>query len=115
MEADALQRRLYDETIHVDRAGPATWHGPGQAIVYPVVVLKQPIDLHAWIRSVENGVIRALHDLMSAGFSLVTITQYLRPPPLHHPVARRAPRIVPDCYGRRGCERCERRAARLNK
>lgn len=48
--------------IHVDRAGSATWHGPGQIVVYPVVVLKQPIDLHAWIRSVESGVIRTVRD-----------------------------------------------------
>ena len=43
--------------IRVDRAGSATWHGPGQLVVYPVVRLREPVDLVAWIRSVERGVI----------------------------------------------------------
>lgn len=43
--------------IRVDRAGSATWHGPGQLVVYPVVRLREPVDLVAWIRAVERGVI----------------------------------------------------------
>ena len=31
---------------------------------------------------------QALHDLHAAGCDLVTITQYLRPTPRHHPVER---------------------------
>ncbi len=46
--------------IHVDRAGSATWHGPGQLVVYPVVRLKEPVDTVAWIRSVEKGVLDVL-------------------------------------------------------
>ena len=38
--------------IHVDRAGSATWHGPGQVVIYPIVRLREPVDLYAWIRSV---------------------------------------------------------------
>lgn len=48
--------------IHVDRAGSATWHGPGQLVVYPNVRLKEPVDVYAWIRSVENGVLVALRE-----------------------------------------------------
>ncbi|MDC4232990.1 lipoyl(octanoyl) transferase LipB [Actinomyces sp. B33] len=48
--------------IHVDRAGSATWHGPGQLVVYPVVRLREPVDLVAWIRSVEAGVISTVRD-----------------------------------------------------
>jgi len=33
-------------------------------------------------------VVQALHDLHDAGCDLVTITQYLRPSPRHHPVER---------------------------
>jgi lipoic acid synthetase len=32
--------------------------------------------------------VQALHDLHDAGCQLITITQYLRPSPRHHPVAR---------------------------
>src|SRR5436309_5648069 len=35
-----------------------------------------------------DEVVQALRDLRSAGCDLVTITQYLRPSPLHHPVER---------------------------
>lgn len=48
--------------IHVDRAGSATWHGPGQVVVYPNVRLKEPVDLYAWIRSVEAGVIETVRE-----------------------------------------------------
>lgn len=47
--------------IAVDRAGSVTWHGPGQVVVYPVVKLKEPVDLIAWIRAVEAGVIHTIH------------------------------------------------------
>ena len=46
--------------IHTDRAGSATWHGPGQLVVYPVVRLAEPTDLVAWIRAVEASVIDTL-------------------------------------------------------
>jgi lipoic acid synthetase len=32
--------------------------------------------------------VQALHDLHEAGCDLITITQYLRPSPRHHPVER---------------------------
>lgn len=48
--------------IHVDRAGSVTWHGPGQLVVYPVVRLREPVDVLAWIRSVEAGVLNALRE-----------------------------------------------------
>lgn len=48
--------------IHTDRAGSATWHGPGQVVCYPVVKLKEPVDLYAWIRSVEAGVINTVRE-----------------------------------------------------
>lgn len=49
--------------IRTDRAGSATWHGPGQLVVYPVVRLAEPVDLVAWIRAVEASVIDTLRDV----------------------------------------------------
>lgn len=43
--------------------------------------------------------IKALHDLHEAGCQLVTITQYLRPSPRHHPIARWVP---PDEFAELG-------------
>lgn len=48
--------------IRTDRAGSATWHGPGQVVCYPVVKLKEPVDLYAWIRAVEAGVITTVRE-----------------------------------------------------
>ncbi|WP_066897607.1 lipoyl synthase [Mycolicibacterium houstonense] len=43
--------------------------------------------------------VQALHDLHEAGCHLVTITQYLRPSPRHHPIARWVP---PDEFAELG-------------
>ena len=48
--------------IRTDRAGSATWHGPGQLVVYPVVRLKEPVDLVQWIRAVEASVIDTVRE-----------------------------------------------------
>ena len=36
----------------------------------------------------KDEIITALKDLVAAGCDLITITQYLRPSALHHPIAR---------------------------
>ncbi|MFN3007166.1 lipoyl synthase [Mycolicibacterium wolinskyi] len=43
--------------------------------------------------------VQALHDLHEAGCQLVTITQYLRPSPRHHPIARW---VAPDEFAELG-------------
>ncbi len=54
------------KTIEISRGGRATYHGPGQLVVYPIVNLKDPIppipkmDLHKYMRFLEETVIRAL-------------------------------------------------------
>lgn len=37
---DALRARGID-LVHVDRGGEATWHGPGQLVLYPIVHIKE--------------------------------------------------------------------------
>lgn len=44
--------------IDVDRGGKITWHGPGQLVGYPVVALGEPIDVIAYVRSLEAALIR---------------------------------------------------------
>ncbi|MHC5209163.1 MAG: lipoyl(octanoyl) transferase LipB [Planctomycetota bacterium] len=52
------------KVYEVERGGQATWHGPGQVIVYPIVKLADSAhDLHGWMRALEEGVILALADL----------------------------------------------------
>lgn len=43
--------------IDVDRGGKATWHGPGQLTVYPIVRLAVPIDVIRYVRALEEAVI----------------------------------------------------------
>lgn len=45
--------------IDVDRGGKITWHGPGQLVGYPIVALDDPIDVIAYVRRVEEALIRA--------------------------------------------------------
>jgi lipoyl(octanoyl) transferase len=45
--------------IDVDRGGKITWHGPGQLVGYPIVALDDPVDVVAYVRAVEEALIRA--------------------------------------------------------
>ena len=45
--------------IDVDRGGKITWHGPGQLVGYPIVALAEPVDVIAYVRAVEEAMIRA--------------------------------------------------------
>jgi lipoyl(octanoyl) transferase len=45
--------------IDVDRGGKITWHGPGQLVGYPIVRLTEPLDVIAYVRAVEEALIRA--------------------------------------------------------
>ena len=49
-----------------DRGGDATYHGPGQLVVYPVVDLRQRNrDVHAYVHDLEEVILRTL-----AGFGV---------------------------------------------
>jgi lipoyl(octanoyl) transferase len=50
-------RELGAEFIRVDRGGDITFHGPGQLVAYPIVELRDPLDLRRYVRSLEEAVI----------------------------------------------------------
>ena len=57
--------RPFDGTpvVDVDRGGRITWHGPGQLVGYPIVRLASPVDVVAYVRRLEEALIRACADL----------------------------------------------------
>ena len=51
-------------TFQVERGGEATFHGPGQLVGYPILLLDEARrDLHVYLRSLEEVVIRTLAEL----------------------------------------------------
>jgi len=48
--------------IDVDRGGKITWHGPGQLVGYPIMRLRDPIDVVHYVRSLENLLMSVLAD-----------------------------------------------------
>lgn len=45
----------------IDRGGDITYHGPGQLVGYPLLLLEgKRIDLHGYLRSLEEAIIRLL-------------------------------------------------------
>jgi len=49
--------------IAVERGGEATYHGPGQIVGYPIVLLSEERrDLHRWLRDLEEVVIKTIAD-----------------------------------------------------
>ena len=58
--ADSLVREGIS-VERVSRGGDITYHGPGQLVGYPIVLLSRP-DVHRFIRSVEEALIDALSE-----------------------------------------------------
>ncbi len=61
----ALERPVADPgapVIDVDRGGKITWHGPGQLTGYPVVKLPDPVDVVAYVRTLEEALIGVCAD-----------------------------------------------------
>ncbi len=49
------------EVFHIDRGGDITYHGPGQIVGYPILDLRNhKEDLHWYLRSLEETIIRTL-------------------------------------------------------
>jgi lipoyl(octanoyl) transferase len=42
--------------VDVDRGGKITWHGPGQLVAYPIARLRSPVDVVAYVRTLEAAV-----------------------------------------------------------
>ena len=49
--------------IDVDRGGKLTWHGPGQLVGYPIVKLREPIDVVAFVRDLEQALMNVCSDV----------------------------------------------------
>jgi len=50
-------REIGAELVRVDRGGDITFHGPGQLVAYPIVELRDPLDLRRYARILEAAVI----------------------------------------------------------
>lgn len=49
------------ELVETDRGGDITFHGPGQIVAYPIIPLNRyDLNLHAYMRLMEQAVIQAL-------------------------------------------------------
>ena len=65
-ETDRLREGI--DLLDVDRGGDATYHGPGQIVVYPIMDLRaRGGDVHAHLRAIEDIVIRTLNDFGVSG------------------------------------------------
>jgi lipoate-protein ligase B len=69
MRKDAAQHLIWGQAecarqgisvVQSNRGGDITYHGPGQIVGYPILSLAHKKDLHAYLRDIEEVVIRTL-------------------------------------------------------
>jgi lipoyl(octanoyl) transferase len=53
----ARLREIGAEFVRIDRGGDVTYHGPGQIVAYPIVELRDPLDLRRYVRTLEEAII----------------------------------------------------------
>lgn len=60
---EALLASRGAELVRIDRGGDITFHGPGQLVGYPIIDLNRVFtDIHRYLRSLEEAVIRTCAD-----------------------------------------------------
>lgn len=57
----------------ISRGGDITYHGPGQLVGYPIVLLARP-DVHKFVRSVEGALIEAISGFGISGRRIEGLT-----------------------------------------
>ncbi|OGP81145.1 MAG: lipoyl(octanoyl) transferase [Deltaproteobacteria bacterium RBG_16_64_85] len=57
----------------ISRGGDITYHGPGQLVGYPIVLLSRP-DVHRFVRSIEAALIEALSQFGVSGARIEGLT-----------------------------------------
>lgn len=67
-----LMERPQDGTpvIDVDRGGRITWHGPGQIVGYPIVLLEKRNELVGFVRHLEDAIIKTLSEFGISGIQI---------------------------------------------
>lgn len=56
--------------VNVDRGGKITWHGPGQLVGYPIVRLREPVDVVAHVRRLESVLIDVMRPWGVEGYQV---------------------------------------------
>ncbi len=65
---DEPRRRAHGiDLVEVDRGGDVTYHGPGQLVGYPIIALASIRGVVAYVRAIEETLIRALATFGIAG------------------------------------------------
>ena len=60
-------RELGAGFVRIDRGGDITFHGPGQLVAYPIVELRDPLDLRRYVRTLEAAIIATAERFGVAG------------------------------------------------
>jgi lipoyl(octanoyl) transferase len=50
-------RQIGATFVRIDRGGDITFHGPGQIVAYPIVELRDALDLRRYVRTLEAAII----------------------------------------------------------
>jgi lipoyl(octanoyl) transferase len=61
--------------VPIERGGDATYHGPGQVVAYPILLLREDErDLHRYLRGLEESILRTLADFGLRGMRVAGST-----------------------------------------
>jgi lipoate-protein ligase B len=67
--ASAELKRRHIDLYRSSRGGDATWHGPGQLVMYPIIRLgEQEADAHGYLHNLEEIAIRTAGDFGVAAY-----------------------------------------------